>query len=213
MNKWITILVISLLVSACSAQANSGLVPEKTPGIRIQASTPTPLPSDLRVIIKSSSVSLIVEDPAEALSVLEQAIQDAGGDIMSASSYTYPESGTYANLNAKVPPESLAELRQAAHKLAIQVANDSIYNTDVTKEYKLAHEKLARLNLAEEHLWGLITTSKDPDLVESLTLLRELLKIDIENVESELLRYEQDSLRANLDITLTESIEPQIILE
>ena len=213
MKKSIAFLVFSLLVSACAASIRSSPAAEKTPGAREQAPTPTPLPADLRVIIKSSSVSLVVEDPADALSVLEQAVQDAGGNVMSASSYSYPESGTYANLNAKVPPESLAELRRATHKLAIQVVSDSIYNTDVTKEYKLAHEKLARLNLAEENLWELITTSKDPEMVESLTLLRELLKTDIENVESELLRYEQDSQRANLDITLTESIAPQIILE
>jgi hypothetical protein len=213
MNKWITILVISLLVSACGASVKTDLTAEKTPSDRVQAPTPKPLPSDLRVIIKSSSVSLIVDDPTEALSMMEQAVQDAGGDIMSASSYTYPESGTYANLNAKVPPDKLVELRQAAHELASQVVSDSIYNTDVTKEYKLAHEKLARLNLAEKHLWELITTSKEPEMVESLTLLRELLKTDIENVENELLRYEQDSQRANFDITLTESIEPQIFLE
>jgi len=222
MKIWIALLISSLLVSACGTSIRSGPSADVTPELRTRTPAPTPLPANLRMIIKSSSVSLVVEDPPEALSVLEKVIQDAGGNVMSASSYFYLETGSYASLNAKVPPDKLADLRQAAHKLAIQIVSDSIYNTDVSTQYKLAHEKLVKLNLAEDRLWELIATSKDAEMIESLSLLRELLKTDIENVEGELLRYEQDSSLANLDITLTEMTAaqnslyptaPQLILE
>ena len=64
------------------------------------------------MIIRSSSMSLTVDDPVKALSALEAAIQEAGGFVVSASYYSSGDSGGYSNLSAKVPPEALVSLRQ-----------------------------------------------------------------------------------------------------
>ena len=216
MKKIVIFLAMSILLTACGRLELTETIEKTPPGPpkeRQFVSTPEPLPSDLKLIIRNSSMSLVVDDPVAALSVIEQAVQDAGGTVMSASSYTYPESGGYSNLNARVPPEALADLRRTAHELATQVQNDSLYNSDVTTQYRLLHTRLVRLHQAEAHLWQQITTARDPQLVESLTLLQELLQQDMTNVENEMLGYEQGAELATLDITLSESVEPQIILE
>lgn len=216
MKKLVVMLAFALLTTACGSLELTDQAPKTTPPApKIQpfSFTPDALPSDFKIMIRTSSMSLIVDDPVEALSTLEQAVQDAGGTVMSASSYTYPESGSYSNLNARVPPEALADLRRTAHSLATQVQNDSIYNQDVTGQYKDLHERLVRLHQADAHLWELITSARDPKLVESLTLLRELLQQDMTNVESQLHGYDDGATLASLDITLSGSVEPQIILE
>ncbi len=216
MKRIIIPIVVSLLIAACATSVEKVQTPKPgltAPGTKSQASTPTSLSPEIKLIIRTSSMSLIVEDPVEALSMLEQAVEDAGGTVMSASSYSYPESGAYSNLNARVPPEALTELRRTTRELADEIQNDSVYNQDVTAQYRMLHDRLVDLNQAETHLWRLIADTQDARMVESLSLLRELVQQDVKNVESEMLNYEEGARLASFDITISGSPEAVLTIE
>lgn len=209
MIKSIFLLALSFLLIACSPRASASPI---SPPAKLTVVASTSLPPT-HMIIRSSSLSLVVDDPAEALSAIEQAVEDAGGFVASASYYSSPEYGDSASLSAKVPPESLSDLRRATLKLATEVQSDSVYSQDVTSEYQLLNDKLNDLNKTEAHLWELVTQTEDAELAKSLTLLRDLVQREISSVESQLLNYENSSAVASFDVTINQILKTQIILE
>src|ERR1044071_5479685 len=89
MNKRFILILLVVLVftlsSGCTGLNNAQANPN-------QAATETPMPSFLlpvdRVILHSSSYSITVKNPAQALTDLQHAIEAAGGYVSSASSYS-----------------------------------------------------------------------------------------------------------------------------
>lgn len=204
------LLALSFLLVACAPPAITGPSPSPT---SLTAISPTPPPPGARVILRTSSLSLNVEDPVEALSALEQAVQDAGGFVVSASYYSYSDTGGYASLSARVPPQSLPELRRAALEIATDVESDSVYSQDVTSEYRHLQDRLGQLRETEDQLWQLLTESGDPEPAGSLALLRELIQEETRSVESQLLSYEDRSTLASFDVTLNQILQTSITIE
>ncbi len=209
MNKSLVFVFCFFLV-ACAPPTVVG--PARLPTKHTTIS-PTALPTGTRIILRSSSLTLIVEDPAKALSALERAVEEAGGFVVSASYYSSPDYPGYASLNAQVPPENLPELRRAAMAIASQVQSDSLYSQDVTSDFRRLHERLNQLHQSEDHLWQLATETRDHDLADSLTLLRDLIQQETLNVESQLLNYEDRSTLAAFDVTFNQTVQTQIIIE
>lgn len=156
-------------------------------------------------MIQSASLSLAAEDPTEALTTLEQAVLDAGGFIVSASSWSSPGSPGYASLSARVPPEALAEVRRAALDLALQIQGDSMYGQDVTMEIRRLHGRLQSLVQAEDHVRRLIAEADDPQLAASLTVINDLVSLEVTNVRNQLADYESRSTLASLDVSFNSS--------
>ena len=211
MNKSLLLLAFSILLVACLPATPE--LPATDVPIAPYNSLPTPLPADTRIIIRSSSLSLIVDDPVEALSALEQAVQKSGGFVVSSSYWYSPDPGGYSNLNARVPSDQLPELRRAALKIASQVQSDSTYSQDVTSEYRLLHDRLSRLDESESRLWLLITETEDRQLAASLSLLHDLIQEEMSNVQSQLLDYDNRSILASFDVTFNQTLDTQIIIE
>jgi hypothetical protein len=156
------------------------------------------------VVLHSSSLSLLVDDPAAALSDLEQHVYELGGFVESASSYSSGEGTAYSSLSARVSSESLPALRQAALALAVQVQNDSTYSQDVTVEYRRLGERLEDLHQAEEQVHRLLANPSQFDATASILLLRDLLLQEKENIEAQLLNYDQRSALASISISFSE---------
>jgi hypothetical protein len=216
MNKSLFLLALAFLLAACTPVAASveNLTPLPTQApTRPSGLLPGTLPFGTRLIIRSSSMTMVVDDPAKALSALEQAVEDAGGFVVSASYYSSPDYPGYSSLSARVSPEALTDLRRAALRIASSVQSDSVYSQDVTGEYRLLYAQLTELQQTEEHLWQLVTETKDRELAASFALLRDLIQQEATSVESQLLSYEDRSAFATFDVTLNQTVEIQIIIE
>lgn len=149
-------------------------------------------------------MSFIVEDPPKVLATLEQLVEEAGGFVTSASSYSSSESIAYANLSARVPPEVLPELRRAVLELALQVQNDSMSSQDITNQYRSLLENQADLIQAKETLHRLLSQGGDSSSIESLILLHDLLQQQMESVESQLQSYQESAALSSFDVSLTQ---------
>jgi hypothetical protein len=149
-------------------------------------------------------MSFIVEDPRKVLATLEELVVEAGGFVTSASSYSSSESIAYANLSARVPPDKLPTLRRAVLDLALQVQNDSMSSQDITHQYRSLLESQAELARARENLHRLLSEAGDPSATESLILLHDLLKQQMESVESQLQSYQESAALSSFDISLTQ---------
>jgi len=218
MNKFGVIFAISFLFVACAPLASSQQKrSQPTPGNHTPPARtgpmPTRLPPDAHMTIRTSSLTLIVDDPVASLAILEQAVEDAGGTVVSASSYAYPDSTGYASLSARVSPEAVAGLRQTAIGIALNVQSDSTYGQDVTAEYRLMQNRLFQLQRAEEDLWRLLTETKDRELAASLTLLRELVQREQESLQSQLVNYDDRATGASFDVTFNQTPVAPIFLD
>ena len=204
-----TIPLLALWLAACSPVG--ALTPTSTAASRATPlptfSVPpsaTPLGPTARIILRYSSMSFIVEDPRKVLATLEELVVEAGGFVTSASSYSSSESIAYANLSARVPPDKLPALRRAVLDLAIQVQNDSMSSQDITNQYRSLLESQAELARARENLHRLLSEAGDPSATESLILLHDLLKQQMESVESQLQSYQESAALSSFDISLTQ---------
>jgi hypothetical protein len=153
------------------------------------------------VIVSSSSLSLIVDDPSASLAELERLVTDAGGYISSSSSWSDPQSG-YASLSAEVPPEVLAELRSSAIERAVRVSSNSLYSQDVTSEVEELERRLASIDEAESRLLDILLGSDDPALAKSYVLIAQLFDQDRQNTLRQLDSYHEQSRLASFDVSL-----------
>ena len=214
MKRWPLPLILTMFVLAgCSVVRLGASTPEAGAPTKA-APTATPLPPNLppqvapesSVILQSASLSLIAEDPVRASASLEQLVQEAGGYVVSASSWSSPEGGGYASLSARVPPEALAGLRVAAIEAAGQIQSDSRYSQDVTVEFGFLLAHAAELERADLHLQRFLSETRDPEVITSCMLLRGLLLQERKNVESQLQNYRDRMNLASLDVSWTQSV-------
>lgn len=214
MKRWPVPLILTMFVLAGCGVVRFGVSTSEAGAPTKSVPTPTPVPPvpspqvtpERSVILESASLSLIAEDPGRASASLEELIQEAGGYIVSASSWSSPEGGGYASLSARVPPEALASLRRAAIDNAGQTQSDSRYSQDVTVEYGFLLAHWAELERADLHLQRLLSESRDPEVITSWMLLRGLLLQERKNVEGQLQGYRDRMTLASLDVSWTQDV-------
>ena len=211
MNTWLpTALAVSILLSSCSTVPGPSLILPTVPAIPSTAaispnsSTSTVLPQSLRYVAHSASLTVVVEDPAMALSRLQGAVLEAGGFVLS-SSWSSPGSPAYSNLSARVPSGSLSNLRQVALELAIQVQSDSTYGQDMTTELRQLQRRLEEVAQAEDHLWQFLVQSDDPQLGTSFAVVRDLLQRERADLERQLADGADRVAFASFDVALNQT--------
>ncbi len=215
MNRWTTTaLPLVFVLAACGP-----IVAPTGAGPTVQAATQTPaspIPTtafDRPVVLQSASLSLITQDPVGASAALEALVLEAGGYVVSASSWSATEGGGYASLSARVPPEALASLRRSAIEAATQTQSDSLYSQDVSVEYGFLAERAADLERADAQLQRLLPEAHDPEAATSFMLLRELLLQERKNVETQLQNYQSRMTLASLDVSWTQVATTAMPLE
>ena len=201
-----SLIPLLLVLAACSPAVATEVVPSQIPPTPPPVS-PTPTPtavSEQPIILQSASLSMIAADPVEASAALQALILEAGGYVVSSSSWSSTGSG-YASLSARVPPEALASLRRAAVEAADQIQSDSMYSQDVSLEYGLLLERAAGLEHADELLQRLLSQAGEPESLSSYMLLRELLIQEQKNVESQIQNYRSRMSMASLDVSWSQA--------
>jgi hypothetical protein len=214
MRNLLVIALAASLLSACNPIGRFAPGPSATPPplptptlFSPFAPTPTTLPQGTRTIIRSASLSLTANDPVRAISQVEQAVLDAGGFVVSASSWSSPGSPGSSSLSARVPPDSLPKVRLDALELASQLQSDSTYSQDVTSEFRQLQQRLQAVALAENDVWRLLIQTTDPQLAISLTLARDLLVLERTNIERQLADYQDRAMLASFDVTFNAPTE------
>jgi hypothetical protein len=196
-----------ILAASAVAMTACGRLPQRistpaAPPPEIPAtSTRIPVVMPERVVISSSSLSLTVEDPAEALAALEALVAQAGGFVSSSSVWSDTQQG-YASMSAEVPPQALAELRQSAIELAQSVDSNSTYSQDVTFEVQALYDRIALIDGTEHRLLEILLGTDDPSLAESYVVVAELFRQERETAESQLRNYLQSSSLSSFDVNL-----------
>ena len=202
-HHWLILALAAVAVGACGRLPDV-TAPTPTPALSPSVvPTPTRQPLDFpdRVVITSSSLSMVVDDPAASLAALEALVEEAGGFVSSASSWSDPQTA-YASLSAKVPPAALADLRRAVIELGSSVQSNSTYSQDVTSEVQSLRERLSLIDESENRLLEILLGTSDASLARSFVLVSQLFQQERQNAESQLRNYLDSSTLSTFDVSM-----------
>ena len=141
-----------------------------------------PTDSQDRLVIKDTSLSLVVKNVTKSINDVETAAKNFGGFLVN-SYLSRPEEGGSGNITIRVPEARRTEALNAFRGLAVKVVSESIYGNDVTDEY---------VDLASRLEVLLQTKTKFQEIMTRATAINDLL-----NVQRELISLQQqiDSIK------------------
>lgn len=128
-----------------------------------------------RKMVRTSTLELVVQHPAEAAEKVRALAEQSGGFLVSSEVRGGPEA-TVAELSVRVPVARYEEVRDAIRKLGLRVETERVDAQDVTRQYTDQDANLRNLK-AEEQQYLLILkqarTVKDTlDVSEKLSDVR-----------------------------------------
>lgn len=146
-------------------------------------------PESERVVIRNASLSIVVEDPGEAMAAIGRMAEEMGGFIVSSNLYKtvtrnnveVPE----ANITVRVPAEKLTaameQIKALVENPAVDILSENISGQDVTREYTDLNSQLRNLEEAEAQLREIMASAtKTEDVLsvyQQLTQVREQIEV------------------------------------
>ncbi len=171
-----------------------------------------------RLVIKNASLSIIVDDPVQAMDSITQLADEMGGFVVSANlSESFLESGVKvpsANITIRVPADRFNEaLRSIKSETTELPQYENINSQDVTSEYTDLASRLRNLEAAEvklnEIMEDAIRTEDVLSVYNQLVQVRE----QIELIKGQMKYYEESAAMSAISVELVanEAVQPLTI--
>ncbi len=168
-----------------------------------------------RMIVRTGSLSLVVEDTEEALQAIERLAEELGGYISNLQSWRTDDQ-LAATVTVRVPAESFDQARERIKDLATEVENENISGQDVTEEYVDLEARLNNLEVAEGELLELLASAQEThkDAESILAIYQEITNVrqQIEQIKGRMQYLENASALATMTVSITpEEIEEPVV--
>ena len=165
-----------------------------------------------RLIIRTGSVSVTVDNTIESKEAIEDMVEGWSGDgafVVNSNQYGGVDESPYIDISIRVPSEHFNEALDFVAGLAVEGTNPSINQSgqDVTEEYVDIQARLESLEAARERLLGLMenaATTEELLLAEQQLTQREA---EIESLKGRL-QYLEGSARLS---SISISLQPYIL--
>jgi hypothetical protein len=199
--------------------AEGNVVPEAP------AAMPAPTPaareaaqdySGERMIVRTGSLSIVVEDTEEALEAIERLAAELGGYVSDLQSWRRNDQMA-ATVTVRVLAQSFDQARERIKELAIEVESENASGQDVTEEYVDLDARLGNLEMAEEELRELLASAQEThkDAESILAIYREITSVrqQIEQIKGRMQYLENAAALATLTISITPEQEEEPVVE
>lgn len=131
-----------------------------------------PSESQDRIVIKDTSLSLVVKNVEETISDILKSAEDLGGFLVS-SAISKPEGSASGSIVVRVPAEKLISALSSIKGFAARVVNENVKGKDVTDEYEDLDAKLTTLEK---------TKAKFEEIMDSAVEIEDILQVQRELV-------------------------------
>lgn len=162
------------------------------------AAAPQDTDSDRRMV-RTSSIDLIVQKPAEAAETIRRLAESAGGFLVSSQVSGGPDA-TGGSLTVRVPAARFEEARAEILKLGLRVENERLEAQDVTRQYVDQAANLRNLRAEEAQYLTILKqarTVKDTlDVSEKLSAVRG--QIEQQQAEFDALSKQIETVAINI---------------
>jgi enoyl-CoA hydratase/carnithine racemase len=168
-----------------------------------------------RMIVRTGSLSIVVEDTEETLEAIERMASELGGYVSDLQSWRYDDQMA-ATVTVRILAASFDQARERIKELAIEVESENASGQDVTEEYVDLEARLNNLEVAEEELLELLASAQEThkDAESILAIYNEItnVRMQIEQIKGRMQYLENASELATLTITVTpEKIEEPVV--
>jgi len=201
--KYLLILSMALLLSACNSKNPSPTVPLSQPMMYDNAGVRSaPIPQAImtpRKVAMSASIDIDVDNVDDAQKKLNSLIQDFGGHIENA----HQSESSYYSARLKVPSDKLMATLDAIAKLGDKTSQ-SINKRDITERFTNNEERLKNLKLFRKKMKSLL--NRTSNIEEILRIERELNRVqtEIDMIERQLKNMQGSVEMSPINVTLSE---------
>ncbi|HUS69835.1 MAG TPA: DUF4349 domain-containing protein [Anaerolineae bacterium] len=168
-----------------------------------------------RMIVRTGSLAIVVEDTEETLEAIERLASELGGYVSDLQSWRQDDQMA-ATVTVRILAASFDQARERIKELAIEVESENASGQDVTEEYVDLEARLNNLEVAEQELLELLASAQEThkDAESILAIYNEItnVRMQIEQIKGRMQYLESASELATLTITVTpEEIEEPVV--
>jgi len=168
-----------------------------------------PADDNERKIVRTSSIALIVEKPADAAGKVQQLAEGAGGFIVNWQANGDQEA-TRASLMIRVPVAKFESTRTAIRKLAQRVENERVEAEDVSTPYVDDQARLRNLRAQETQYLAILRQARTvKDTLEVSDKLNQV-RGEIERQQSEFNTLSRQVELVAISVSLRKETEAQV---
>jgi hypothetical protein len=167
------------------------------------------LPGEDRLIVRTASLTLVVDDLSDALGEIEALAGRLGGFVVSSSRHEDKS----ASVSIRVPAEQFPQAMGALRDMAVRVEDESTQSRDVTEEYVDLESRLRNLEASEKQLLDFMERAETvEDVVE---VFRELSSVRerIETTRGRMQYLERTSAMSLINVSLRPASSPEPVVE
>jgi hypothetical protein len=160
-----------------------------------------------RIILKSASLQIVVDDAAATLATITRMATDLGGWVVNSNtSQVLLASGdkvARGTITVRVPAARLDDALSRIKSGAGAVNNETVSGQDVTQQYVDLTSRLKNLQAAEEQLRSIMSDARKTEDV--LNVYNQLVQVrgDIENIKGQIQYYDEASSYSSITVDVT----------
>jgi hypothetical protein len=163
----------------------------------------------VRLVIQNANLTIVVDDPGQAMVVVRNMAQEMGGFVVTSNLYkTYVNESEVpeANITVRVPADRLNDAMETIKSLVEDRLRDvkveNVSGQDVTKEYTDLNSRLKNLEETEVQLREIMASAVKTEDV--LAVYRELTGIreQIEVIQGQVQYYEEAAALSSIAVVL-----------
>ena len=167
-----------------------------------------------RLIIKNANLSLVVDNPLEAVNAITRLAEGAGGYVVSTNTYQTSYSGqqaVQAGMVVRVPGDKLTPVLEQLKQMAVEVKSENVSGQDVTADYVDLQSRLTNLEAKEKQLQSILEQTRNADDVlkvfDKLSETRE----QIEVIKGQMKYYKESAAFSVITLDLIPNVIAQPI--
>jgi len=175
----------------------------------LSAEVAEPTNDDDRKLVRTSSIGLVVEKPAEAATAIQQLAEAAGGFLTNWES-DGGKAATNASLMVRVPIEKYAATMAEIRKLAQRVESERVQAQDVTRQYVDNDARLRNLRAQETQYLAILKQART--VKDTLEVSEKLNQVrgEIEQQQSEFNTLSKQVELVSVAVSLRREIDTQV---
>ena len=165
-------------------------------------SAPSAPDVDLRKIVRSGSISLIVGDVLNSVSRIETIARISGGYVQSSSIARTDSDVRQATLRLSVPADHLDDVRSKLRAISAKVDSEQVQSQEVTAEYTDLQSSLRNFHAEEQQYLAIM--QRAGTIRDTLEVARSLADVRgrIEHTQGRLNLIDHEAAMSTLDVSV-----------
>lgn len=161
------------------------------------------IPDD-RMIVRTGSISMVVNDISATLADIAQMAEGYGGYVVSSNTWKNGES-VYGSISIRIPAEKYDTATQSVSLMAVEVTSQNTSSQDVTEEYVDLGAQLSTLEATEQQLLSIM--AKATKIEDILAVQSQLTSIQtqIAQIKGRMQYLEKTSATSLISISLSQA--------